>query len=81
MSAGDTAFRHRQYSWNLLAWSLRTASANCFGEDIASRGPDLKTHELLIFSMLAALGGRERRPSGLGRLEAIASYASGAALA
>jgi len=42
----------------------RHLSANCFGDYITRKGLDLKTRELLTFSMLAALGGCEPQLAG-----------------
>jgi 4-carboxymuconolactone decarboxylase len=42
----------------------RYLSANCFGDHVSRGGLDLKTRELLTFSMLAALGGCEPQLSG-----------------
>jgi 4-carboxymuconolactone decarboxylase len=39
-------------------------TANCFGDYVARGGLDLKTRELLTFSMLAALGGCEPQLAG-----------------
>jgi len=39
-------------------------SANCFGDYVARSGIDLKTRELLTFSMLLALGGYEPQLKG-----------------
>ncbi|MBY8863538.1 carboxymuconolactone decarboxylase family protein [Nocardia sp. CA2R105] len=39
-------------------------SANCFGDHLTRTGLDLKTRELLTFSMLAALGGCEAQLRG-----------------
>ncbi len=39
-------------------------SGNCFGDYLTRRGLDLKTRELLTFSMLAALGGCEPQLAG-----------------
>jgi 4-carboxymuconolactone decarboxylase len=39
-------------------------SANCFGDYLTRTGLDLKTRELLTFSMLAALGGCEPQLAG-----------------
>jgi 4-carboxymuconolactone decarboxylase len=39
-------------------------SANCFGDYAARSGIDLKTRELLTFSMLMALGGCEPQLNG-----------------
>jgi 4-carboxymuconolactone decarboxylase len=39
-------------------------SANCFGDYLSRDGLDLKTRELLTFSMLAALGGCEPQLAG-----------------
>jgi 4-carboxymuconolactone decarboxylase len=39
-------------------------SGNCFGDYITRNGLDLKTRELLTFSMLAALGGCEPQLAG-----------------
>jgi len=39
-------------------------SGNCFGDYVARNGLDLKTRELLTFSMLAALGGCEPQLAG-----------------
>ena len=39
-------------------------SANCFGDYVARSGIDLKTRELLTFSMLLALGGCEPQLKG-----------------
>jgi 4-carboxymuconolactone decarboxylase len=39
-------------------------SANCFGDYVARNGIDLKTRELLTFSMLLALGGCEPQLKG-----------------
>lgn len=42
----------------------RYLSANCFGDFVARSGIDLKTRELLTFSMLLALGGCEPQLKG-----------------
>jgi 4-carboxymuconolactone decarboxylase len=42
----------------------RYLSANCFGDYVARGGIDLKTRELLTFSMLLALGGCEPQLKG-----------------
>lgn len=42
----------------------RFLSANCFGDYLTRTGLDLKTRELLTFSMLAALGGCEPQLAG-----------------
>jgi len=42
----------------------RLLSANCFGDFVTRKGLDLKTRELLTFSMLAALGGCEPQLAG-----------------
>jgi 4-carboxymuconolactone decarboxylase len=42
----------------------RFLSANCFGDYLTRKGLDLKTRELLTFSMLAALGGCEPQLAG-----------------
>ncbi len=42
----------------------RFLSANCFGDYITRNGLDLKTRELLTFSMLTALGGCEPQLAG-----------------
>jgi 4-carboxymuconolactone decarboxylase len=39
-------------------------SANCFGDHLTRGGLDLKTRELLTFSMLASLGGCEPQLAG-----------------
>jgi 4-carboxymuconolactone decarboxylase len=39
-------------------------SGNCFGDYLTRKGLDLKTRELLTFSMLAALGGCEPQLAG-----------------
>ena len=39
-------------------------SANCFGDYVARSGIDLKTRELLTFSMLVALGGADAQVRG-----------------
>ena len=39
-------------------------SANCFGDYVARSGIDIKTRELLTFSMLLALGGCEPQLKG-----------------
>jgi 4-carboxymuconolactone decarboxylase len=39
-------------------------TANCFGDHVSRGGLDLKTRELLTFSMLAALGGCEPQLAG-----------------
>ena len=39
-------------------------SANCFGDYYTRTGLDLKTRELLTFSMISSLGGCEPQPSG-----------------
>jgi 4-carboxymuconolactone decarboxylase len=39
-------------------------SGNCFGDYLTRKGVDLKTRELLTFSMLAALGGCEPQLAG-----------------
>jgi len=42
----------------------RLLSANCFGDFVTRKGLDLKTRELLTFSMLAAPGGCEPQLAG-----------------
>ncbi len=42
----------------------RFLTANCFGDHVARSGLDLKTRELVTFSMLAALGGCEAQLAG-----------------
>ncbi len=42
----------------------RYLSANCFGDYVARNGIDLKTRELLTFSMLLSLGGCESQLKG-----------------
>ncbi|NQX26599.1 carboxymuconolactone decarboxylase family protein [Microbacteriaceae bacterium VKM Ac-2854] len=42
----------------------RYLSANCFGDTVARGGLDLRTRELLTFSMLVALGGCEPQVAG-----------------
>jgi 4-carboxymuconolactone decarboxylase len=42
----------------------RFLSSNCFGDYYTRTGLDLKTRELLTFSMLASLGGCERQLAG-----------------
>ncbi len=42
----------------------RFLSANCFGDYLTRTGLDLKTRELLTFSMLASLGGCEPQLAG-----------------
>jgi len=42
----------------------RHLSANCFGDHLTRTGIDLRTRELLTFSMLAALGGCEPQLAG-----------------
>jgi 4-carboxymuconolactone decarboxylase len=42
----------------------RYLSANCFGDHVARAGLDLKTRELLTFSMLVALGGADAQVQG-----------------
>ena len=42
----------------------RYLSANCFGDYVARSGIDLKTRELLTFSMLVALGGADTQVRG-----------------
>jgi 4-carboxymuconolactone decarboxylase len=42
----------------------RYLSANCFGDYVARAGIDLKTRELLTFSMLVALGGADAQVRG-----------------
>jgi 4-carboxymuconolactone decarboxylase len=42
----------------------RFLSANCFGDYYTRTGLDLKTRELLTFSMLAAMGGCEPQLAG-----------------
>jgi 4-carboxymuconolactone decarboxylase len=42
----------------------RFLSANCFGDYVTRNGLDLKTRELLTFSMLTALGGCEPQLAG-----------------
>ena len=42
----------------------RYLSANCFGDYVARSGIDLKTRELLTFSMLVALGGADAQVKG-----------------
>jgi 4-carboxymuconolactone decarboxylase len=39
-------------------------SANCFGDFVARSGLDLKTRELLTFSMLVAMGGADAQVKG-----------------
>jgi 4-carboxymuconolactone decarboxylase len=39
-------------------------SANCFGDHLTRTGIDLKTRELLTFSMLISLGGCEPQAKG-----------------
>jgi len=39
-------------------------SANCFGDYLTRRGLDVKTRELLTFSMLLSLGGCEPQLKG-----------------
>jgi 4-carboxymuconolactone decarboxylase len=39
-------------------------SANCFGDYITRKGLDIKTRELLTFSMLISLGGTETQVKG-----------------
>lgn len=43
---------------------LKSLSAHCFGDHYTRTGLDLKTRELLTFSMLAALGGCEPQLAG-----------------
>jgi 4-carboxymuconolactone decarboxylase len=42
----------------------RFLSANCFGDYYTRKGLDLKTRELLTFSMIAALGGCDPQLAG-----------------
>ena len=42
----------------------RFLSANCFGDYVARAGIDLRTRELLTFSMLVALGGADAQVKG-----------------
>jgi 4-carboxymuconolactone decarboxylase len=42
----------------------RFLSANCFGDHLARSGIDLRTRELLTFSMLVSLGGCEPQVRG-----------------
>jgi 4-carboxymuconolactone decarboxylase len=42
----------------------RFLSANCFGDFVARSGIDLRTRELLTFSMLVALGGADAQVKG-----------------
>jgi 4-carboxymuconolactone decarboxylase len=42
----------------------RYLSANCFGDHVARSGLDLKTRELLTFSMLVSLGGADAQVKG-----------------
>jgi 4-carboxymuconolactone decarboxylase len=42
----------------------RHLSANCFGDFVARGGIDLRTRELLTFSMLVALGGADAQVKG-----------------
>jgi 4-carboxymuconolactone decarboxylase len=42
----------------------RYLSANCFGDYVARSGLDLRTRELLTFSMLVALGGADAQVKG-----------------
>jgi 4-carboxymuconolactone decarboxylase len=42
----------------------RYLSANCFGDFVARSGIDLRTRELLTFSMLVALGGADAQVKG-----------------
>jgi 4-carboxymuconolactone decarboxylase len=42
----------------------RYLSANCFGDYVARDGMDLRTRELLTFSMLVALGGADAQVRG-----------------
>ena len=42
----------------------RLLSANCFGDHYTRTGIDIKTRELLTFSMLISLGGREPQAKG-----------------
>ena len=42
----------------------RYLSANCFGDYVARSGIDLRTRELLTFSMLVALGGADAQVKG-----------------
>src|SRR4030088_3768503 len=42
----------------------RYLSANCFGDYLTRGGIDLKTRELLTFSMLVALGGCDAQVKG-----------------
>ncbi len=42
----------------------RYLSANCFGDYVARSGIDLRTRELLTFSMLVALGGADAQVRG-----------------
>jgi 4-carboxymuconolactone decarboxylase len=47
-----------------VAHIQRYLSANCFGDHVARNGIDLKTRELLTFSMLVALGGVDAQVKG-----------------
>jgi len=42
----------------------RFLSANCFGDYYTRKGLDIKTRELLTFSLLIALGGTESQMKG-----------------
>jgi 4-carboxymuconolactone decarboxylase len=47
-----------------VAHIQRYLSANCFGDYVARAGIDLRTRELLTFSMLVALGGADTQVKG-----------------
>jgi 4-carboxymuconolactone decarboxylase len=47
-----------------VAHIQRYLSANCFGDYVARAGIDLRTRELLTFSMLVALGGADAQVKG-----------------
>jgi 4-carboxymuconolactone decarboxylase len=47
-----------------VAHIQRYLSANCFGDYVARSGLDLRTRELLTFSMLVALGGADAQVKG-----------------
>ena len=47
-----------------VAHVQRYLSANCFGDFVARGGLDLRTRELLTFSMLVALGGADAQVKG-----------------
>ena len=47
-----------------VAHIQRYLSANCFGDYVARSGIDLRTRELLTFSMLVAMGGADAQVKG-----------------